>query len=117
VQNSFGAIRLLLSKVSSAHRFRPLISDSALFIVVRFVKNVVSDTNAVTSEFEQSFAKLRADFLAGIDVATVIAVLDTQNTVLEVHRIVASTREVGLETKDAVLEVQQTLSKIGIYPI
>jgi hypothetical protein len=84
--------------------------------VVRFAKNIVSDTNAVISEFEQSFSKLRANFLAGIDMTTVIAVLDTQNTVLEVHRIVTSTQEVGLETKDAVLDVQQTLSKIGMYP-
>jgi hypothetical protein len=83
--------------------------------VVRFAKNIVSDTNAVISEFEQSFAKLRTDFLAGIDLATVIAVLDTQNAVSDVHRIVASTQELGLETKGAVLDVQQTLSKIGMY--
>jgi hypothetical protein len=107
----------------SSRAVRPFIIYDLLFVVVRFAKNIASDTDTIITTFEQSLAKLRADFLAGIDVATVIAVLDIRSTVLDTtklvtqtHHVVAENQRVGLETKDVVLDIQQTLGKIGLYP-
>jgi hypothetical protein len=42
-----------------------------------------SDTDAIISAFLSSFDQLKSDFRAGIDIATVVAVLEIQQTLSE----------------------------------
>jgi hypothetical protein len=59
----------------------------------RFAKNTFGDTDTIITSFEQSFAKLKDDFLAGIDITTVITVLDTQQVVLDMQKTLGRIRE------------------------
>jgi hypothetical protein len=52
-----------------------------VFKVGRLLKNTPSDVDVTIIAFQKSFTKLRADFLAGINLTTVTTVLETQRGV------------------------------------